>query len=289
MNTDLLPAWMLANLGDREPGPAVRRVLAALVREPRAMSYASTALAADLAEVNIATVVRAAQQLGFSGWPALRAAVRARFLEGLTASDTLLEHRQLGEGVDPASVVRRDIANLNDLVSTLDPQRVAQAAQRLAGGGTSVVLASGSHAGPGLILAHMLSTLGHDIRLLSGGDTATLNSVLRLGVADNLVVVDTWRTTRLIRSAMAIAHDGGATVIRITDVADGGPTQRYLPLVVPSEGSGMFQSLTCAVSAAQAVVAAVVELDEEAARAAASRVERQWEASGLFGERSFMQ
>ena len=112
------------------------------------MSYASTSEAAALAGVNVATVVRAAQLLGFSGWPALRGEARSRYLSSLSASEVLSEHAAGAESPAWASV-RSDLRNLQSLSQMLDPEQVESVARLIHDAGTTVVLGSGSFAAPG--------------------------------------------------------------------------------------------------------------------------------------------
>lgn len=281
----VLPTWVARRVGEREPGPGITRVLETLVTNLREASYASTSQLARLAGVNVATVVRAAQFLGFSGWPGLRAEARAHYLEGLSAAQTLDDRKLRGDTSDVAAVVRRGIENLHELAGVLDPDAVRRAATHLVGGGVSVILGSGSFAAPGVVLSHLLQSLGHDVRLVVAGETAVLNAVTLLGPGDNLVVIDAWRTTRLHAAAMRQAHAAGATVIRFTDVAEVGST-RYIPLQIVSEGVSMFQSFAPAVSAVEAVLAAVVDLDEQAAQRYYDEQEARWEEARVFGERT---
>ena len=48
--------------------PAAHEVVQAVINDPRHASFASAAELAKKAEVNVATITRTAQSLGFSGW-----------------------------------------------------------------------------------------------------------------------------------------------------------------------------------------------------------------------------
>ncbi|MGH1554141.1 hypothetical protein ACRAWF_25925 [Streptomyces sp. L7] len=60
-------------------GPQAGRVVHVLARAPQFAGYSSAREVAERAGVNVSTVVRTAQQLGFDGWPQLREELRARF------------------------------------------------------------------------------------------------------------------------------------------------------------------------------------------------------------------
>lgn len=277
-----VPGWVRTRMGDRVPGQGVVRVLRALAVHPRGMAFASTAEAAGLAEVNVATVVRAAQLLGFSGWPALRAEMRSRYLSGLSASQVLNEHATTSEA--PAwAALRRDLRNLQELSQMLDPVQIDRVAQVLHRSQVTVVLGSGSFAAPGLQLSHIGQTIGHDIRLHRTGGTALLNAVSLLTPRDSLVLFHLWRSPREVMNAVRVAAAAGVTVLVVSDRTTDELLEMVQELVlVPSEGVSMFPSLTASMAVVHGVLASLVTLDEDAARTASDHVESLWTAYGLF-------
>lgn len=278
-----LPGWLTARLGDRRPAAGARRVLSAIATQPRQMSYASTSAAAASAGVNVATVVRTAQQLGFSGWPALRAEIRSRYLSGLSASEVLSEHHQ-DAGQGPAwSTLRRDLHNLQDLARLLDEVQIERVARIIHSAGKTLVLGSGSFAAPGVQLAHLAQTIGHDVRLHRVGGTALFNAVSLLGPRDCLVVFQLWRTPHEILHAMQVAAAAGASVVLVSDQVREDLVEVADELVaMPSEGASMFPSLVAAITIVQSVIAALVACDPAAAAGWSDKVEGLWSRYGLF-------
>ena len=277
-----LQAWLRERIGDREPSQGTLKVLRALTSHAQAMSYASTAEAASLAGVNVATVVRAAQLLGFTGWPALRAEARSRYLSGLSASEVLSEHAASAES--PAwAAVRGDLRNLQELSQMLDQDQIVRVARLIHDARTTVVLGSGSFAAPGMQLAHIAQTVGYDVRLHREGGTALLNATSRLDEGDCVVVFRLWRSPTEIMNAATVAADRGARVVIVTDQSSTDVLALADELVlVPSEGTSMFPSLTAPVTVVHAVLASLVALDEEHARGSSDRAEMLWTRFGLF-------
>lgn len=281
-DNDGLPSWVSSRLGDKVPGRGTVKVLRALAIHPRAMSFASAAQAAALADVNAATVVRAAQLLGYSGWPPLRSEMRSRYLSGLSASQVLSEHSPTGHG--PASAtLRRELQNLHELALLLDEEQLRRVARTVARARVTLVLGSGSFAAPGLQFSHLSQTLGHDVRLCRAGGTALINAVSLLHEGDCLMVFHLWRSPLEIRHAMRIAKNACATIVLVSDQAGGELSELSEELVlVPSEGSSMFPSLVAATTVVQATIATLVALDEPAAASASDRVEELWDTYHLF-------
>ncbi|WP_153392819.1 MurR/RpiR family transcriptional regulator [Ornithinicoccus halotolerans] len=283
LRDQVLPGWLTARLGDRRPAAGARRVLSAIATQPRQMSYASTSAAATAAEVNVATVVRTAQQLGFSGWPALRAEIRSPYLSGLSASEVLSEHDEEAEQGPAWSTLRRDLHNLQDLARLLDEDQVERVARIIHGAPKTLVLGSGSFAAPGLQLSHLAQTIGHDVRLQRVGGTSLFNAVSLLGPHDCLVVFQLWRTPHEIRHAMQVAAAAGASVVLVSDQVRADLVEVADELVaMPSEGASMFPSLVAAITVVQSVIAALVACDPAAAAGWSDRVEGVWSRYGLF-------
>lgn len=274
--------WLERRLAGRTPGRAGARVLARLDEQPREMSYASTAEAARLAGVNVATVVRTAQALGYSGWPALRADLRSRYLSRLSAAQLLGEHTPGAPDGVAAEVLRRDLANLRDLADLLDEAGITRIAARVRAARRTLVLGSGSYAAPGLALAHQGSSLGLDVRLLQAGGTSLVNAVAVLGPDDLLVVIELWRSPHEIREAMSLAADRGVGVVLLSDRADDAAGLADEVLTMPSEGASTFPSLVGAITLVQGIVAAIVAQDPKGAGAALDRTEGAWARFGLF-------
>jgi transposase len=94
-----IEAWLAGRTTRGALGPQAERVAHVLVRAPQFASYASAREVAERAGVNVSTVVRTAQQLGFDGWPQLREELRARYLASVSSGEL---------SASPAGVVSRD-------------------------------------------------------------------------------------------------------------------------------------------------------------------------------------
>ncbi|ANS79222.1 Transcriptional regulator, RpiR family [Serinicoccus hydrothermalis] len=276
-----LPTWVASRLDGHQPGRGVLEVLRSLEQHARRLSYASAAQAGELAGVNAATVVRAAQQLGYPGWPQLRAEVRSRYLSRLSATEVLAEHDG-AEGVGVAAV-RQDLHNLQDLAGLLDEDQLSRVARILTDARVTLVVGSGSFAAPGLVLAHGAQLIGHDVRLERGGGTVLLNAFSLLRPGDALVVLHLWRTPRDLVQVARMAAGRGIRLVVIGDSARLGIAALADEFVlVPSEGASMFPSLVPSVVIAQALVAALIEADRPAAARAADAAEETWRTFRVF-------
>ncbi|GAA1448098.1 MurR/RpiR family transcriptional regulator [Nocardiopsis tropica] len=274
--------WIEAALGDGRLGRAAERVVRVLRDQPRFASYASTAELAERAGVNVATVVRAAQALGFSGWPALRVELRSRYLASLSAGEVLAEHA--GSDADPVrAAVRADREGLRTLELTLEPGRVRALAASIHTARRTRVVGSGTFAAPGLQLAHAAGIMGYDVERFDVGGTALVNALARMGPEDLLLACDLWRLPTALRAAVRVAGQRSVPVAVITDRRDSPLAEGAAHLLlVPSEGVGMFPSLVPAMSVIHAVLAELARIGGDGVLRAVRDTERLWEESELF-------
>ena len=278
-----LPDWARERLDGGRVGPGAARVIEILELQPQLASYASTAEIAERAGVNIATVVRTAQALGFSGWSELRQEIRSRYLASLSAVQVLSEHQVPGAS-RTRDAVRQDIANLESLANSIDPREVAAIGRAIADAKRTVVIGSGSFVAPGLQLSHVGQTMGLDIRFGRGGGTTLFNEVGLLGEGDVVVAFSFWWLAREVLEAARIAAEAGASVVLLTDRRSTPFTElAEHAVIVASEGASTFPSLTAPMAAVHCILAEIAAYDEDRVRASLARAETIWRDNDLFG------
>ena len=142
-----LEDW-LRSLEDKHGlSPAAHSVVQAVINDPRFASFASASELANAANVNVATITRAAQSLNFSGWPDFRQEIRARFMSKLSASDLNVVHQQETGNERPFdTAINRQIEQLVALRRRTDRQALRDVAKAIAAGRRRVIIGSGSFA-----------------------------------------------------------------------------------------------------------------------------------------------
>src|SRR5579863_8790509 len=180
--------WLRMLARERRLSRAVHDVIQSAITNPELASYASALDFSEAAKVNIATVTRTAQALGFSGWPELRQEIRARFLGALTAPEVAVVHRAHSSGQPFDDAIDRDIENLASVRKTLDRRRVEQFAKSIAASNRRLVVASGSLAAIARALAHNASVAGYRSELLDGSVT-TSNAIADIRTGDVLIAI----------------------------------------------------------------------------------------------------
>ncbi|WP_116204652.1 MurR/RpiR family transcriptional regulator [Amycolatopsis circi] len=273
-----IEAWLAGRDGRDALGAPAERVVHVLVRTPQFASYSSAREVAERAGVNVSTVVRTAQQLGFEGWTDLRQELRAYYLDSMASGD-------LGpaQSADAAGrTLRQDAANIAALNTEENLQAIRATAAAVKSARRTVVVGSGSGGGPAHVLGHLGAIMGYDIQLALGSATAQAIQVSRLEQGDCLIVFNVWRLTRALRGLTRMGRERGATVCVLTDLKSSPLAKDAEHLIVtPIEGVHGTASLTAMVSATQAILGELTDADTGRA---SGQVQQAWNTLDLMDD-----
>ncbi|MEV0703387.1 MurR/RpiR family transcriptional regulator [Saccharopolyspora sp. NPDC050389] len=277
--SDGFEAWLRGRVPERGLRSKGTSVLEVLLTQPRRASYGSAAEAAELAGVNVATVSRTAQALGFSGWSDLQQELRARYLSSLSAPDVAAAQRTEDElGV---ASLRRDLESLAMLNRRFDERQIRTIAEAIARARRVLIVAHGSYASIGAALSHNVRLAGYDATLTHDADLA--NAVSRIESDDVLVAISFWRLYQHTVTAAEEAHNRGARVFVLSDAASPDlAAAAEEVLLIPAEGVAFFPSLAPGMAVAQAIVAQLSTVDPERTRKSIEAAEAQWSRFGLM-------
>lgn len=275
-----LETWLAALAASAALTLKHRDVIALLRHEPRTCAFGSIREVAEQAGVNIATVTRAAQALGFAGWTELQHEFRARYLVSLSVSEVASEHDRYEPTV--AAAFSRDRSDLAFVAGSVPSATVSGVARRIAVAPRTVVLAQGSYAAVGLALAHNAQIAGYDVRHV-GEPTQMANALAHLSSDDLVIAVNCWQIYRSTVRALGMARELGIGTVLVTDLTRSGhDLPADVQIAVPSEGVSFFPSLMGALSVAQAVVVELAAVDPDRTRTSLTAAEHQWEAFDLL-------
>lgn len=115
-----------------------KKVVNVLVRAPQFASYASAREVAERAEVNVSTVVRTAQQLGFAGWQELREELRAIYLGAVGT-----RNGSTTEPTEATQLFRQDSANIAALATDANLAAIRATAVAIKRSRRTLVVTSG--------------------------------------------------------------------------------------------------------------------------------------------------
>ena len=198
--------------------PSQRRIIDTLLADKRYAAYSAAELAREL-RVSESTVTRAAQVLGFSGYPELKAQLRERLFGGPVADRIEASVAELGDTLGAASLraIQDDIAALQATAREIDPARleliveVLVAARRI-----HIFGARGSH-GLAEMLGLNLRLLRPDVHVLSqtAGDLG--DQLIDLAPEEVLIAISFRRLDRVTVELVRQAAQMHIPTIAITD------------------------------------------------------------------------
>ena len=260
--------------------PSQRRIIDTLLSDKRYAAYSAAELAREL-RVSESTVTRAAQALGFAGYPELKARLRDRLFGGPVADRIEASVAELGDTLGAASLraIQDDIAALQATARELDPARLELIVEALVVARRIHIFgARGSHG-----LAEML---GLNLRLLrpavhvlsqTAGDLG--DQLIDLAPDELLIAISFRRLDRVTVELVRQAAGAGVTTIAITDhranalarLATHTLVARLAPLrLLPSYASGA--------SIVHALATVVALRLHKTAATRLQRAERAWQA-----------
>lgn len=280
-----LPGWLRGRLPTRGLQGQSSAVLTTIISQPSRASYATAAGLASLAGVNVATVTRTAQRLGFDGWPQLQRELRARYLSHLSAPEVAAQHAELAVGA--GSPLQRDVDALALVTRSPVVGQIATVAAAIGSARRTYVVADGSYAALALALTHNVRLAGYDIEDVLDGGAAVANRVAAVGPSDVVVLISFWRLYKTALLAAQGAHAAGARVFLLTDATSPDLADHVeQTLVVPAEGAAFFPSLTSGLAVLQAIVTELATLDPQRSQGSVAAAEAQWQRFGLLHHRT---
>ncbi|WP_218221009.1 MurR/RpiR family transcriptional regulator [Nesterenkonia sp. Act20] len=273
--------WVDKLVDGRSPSPALARVVAVLRADPELCAFATTQQLATVARVNIGTVTRTAQFLGFSGWPDLILDYRGRYLATLTA-DRILSASS--SGVQGLASIMEDVRALELLSETLDESLINAGAELIGRSRRAVVLATGIYAGPAAQLVHGAQLLGYDLSLQTGAVSAQMTAVRQLRAEDLVITFNIWKTTEAVNQLALLAAERGVPLLAIVDRSTTVAQRAEVAITVPSESSRYLPSTIPATSVIQALLMGVAERDRAGAEANLREADEMWNRVGVVVE-----
>lgn len=269
--------------GVRDGLPDAHRRLAELViADPEAVAFGTVRSVAERTATSDPTVVRFAAALGFTGFTALRDAVRRELSTSLASAAERVRHPAGGPLVVRAREVER--ANVDQTFEQIDDGAVDRAVDLLADLGRRVwLLPSSQTAGVAAHLADSLQLCRPSVVLLDGAEFRVRTVLAGLRAGDVMVSLDTQRHERWLVRAQRDAVARGAVPIALTDRLpcsldlDGG-----LAFTFACHTPGLFDSLVGLLALANLLVSGVVERLRESVTPRIDAAEATWIEAGLL-------
>jgi len=266
-----------------------RRVIDRLLADTR---YAVVVSAPELARevgVSESTVTRAAQALGFAGYPDLQGILRERFF-GATAVPERIDASatELGESPELAGlrVMREDADSVRATAEELPPETLAAAVDALTHARRVYVFGARGSYGLALMLSIGLRLLLPETRLLSQAAGDLPDQLVGMRSNDVLVAISFRRVDRVTVGVMRHASRSGAKIIGIADHLSS-PVARLasISLVARLGPLRLMPSYAAGSSLVNALTTVVSLRTRAKAKAELRLAEQLWEEFGTYSDR----
>jgi DNA-binding MurR/RpiR family transcriptional regulator len=298
---------LLTLLGGRRLSPAQRRIAQYLLDHMPDSAFLSSVALAQRADVSQPTVTRFAAALGFSGYPALREALRIIALEPVGNAGPWLPHQEgaaagppgaSGPGGPPAAgahgnemqaAVAAEITHLHALHGLLaDTRAVTELGRDLAASLPLAVLGHRISAPLAQYFAYAARRIHPDVRCLTFGGSVVFDALLHVSEAGGrwLLAIALPRYPAETVQALRFARRLGMRTAVITDV-------QFVPfagdadvLLTAGVGTGLvFDSHAAPAVLAAVIVQAMADAEPARARARLHQYEQVSAGQGVFLER----
>jgi DNA-binding MurR/RpiR family transcriptional regulator len=218
--------------------PAQRRISECLLTHAAEAALWGVEDLAVESGASVATIVRYAKRLGYAGYLEMRKAMVQTAKSNYRRGDQLLE-APTQAGATLAEVAHRDIANIQQVMKTVQEKTLREAVRMIKESRIRLVIGDGVSALMARHMAYLLINTG--LSVMEGSPADFASQVGNLTPADLLVAISITPYTRETLDAAAYARKLGVPVLAFTDSLHS-PMVRHATLVLPIPGRNLLFS-----------------------------------------------
>ena len=248
-------------------------------------AYMTASKLGGVVNVSESTVVRFADELGFSGYPELQRALQELAKTHLTAAQRM---EVAGSLLDKDNVLEKvllgDAEKIRHTLESLDKNAFYAAVEKIVTARNIYILGSRSSASLSGFLTFNFRMMFDNVRNVevpSGSEM--FEQILNIGEQDVLIAISFPRYSKRTVRAVQFAHDAGANVVAITD-SKASPIAADCDqlLTAHSDMASFVDSLVAPLSIINAMVAAVSMRSHDEVAARLRRLEEIWDEYDVY-------
>lgn len=240
---------------------------------------------ARTADVSESTVVRFAAELGYEGYPEMRAALQNMIRGRLTSVQRIRVTKDIMESRDILThVLSSDIDCIRHTIEGIDGGCFNRAVDAIVGAKNIYILGLRSASFLASFMGFYFSLLFSNSRVVNENQAGEVfEQIVRLSDGDVLIAISFPRYSRRTIKAMQYARDVGAKTIAITD-ARSSPLADIadIPLCARSDMISFIDTLVAPLSLVNALIVAVSEKTPGDLYANFERLEKIWDEYGVY-------
>ena len=281
--TGAVPLVRLLEVRGAELPPSQRTLARHVLSNYQSVAFSTVADLARAAGVSEATVVRFANSLGFSGYPALQKEIRRIVRADLKGTERfhLLERQRPRRTGTLERVLAEELDNLGHLQGSVDAGALRQAAAAIRAARRILVVGARGAAPLAFHLWFALDKLGLDVARSLTADTEATDRLSRIDRRDAVVVIGFPRYLRAKVALLELA--GGRRVPRIV-ITDSpfSALKGEIGLHAPAESGSFIAYHAAPLVLLNALIEEVAATDREGTLAALQDFEAMAEAQSYF-------
>ena len=248
-------------------------------------AYMTASKLGSVVKVSESTVVRFADELGFSGYPEFQSALQEIVRTKLTSFQRIeVTNTRLGDGDILTKVLLSDADKIKSTLDDIDKDAFYAAVDSIIGAKNIYILGARSSSYLAGFLNYNLRMIFDNVRLLqstSGGEI--FEQIMNIGEEDVIIAISFPRYSKRIINAVNFAKNAGADVISITDsplspIAAGANQV----LAVKSDMVSFVDSLVAPMSIINAIVAAVARKQQDELTERLRQLEAIWDEYEVY-------
>jgi DNA-binding MurR/RpiR family transcriptional regulator len=245
--------------------PSFQRIANFILASHQRAAFLSASRLAKKVEVDVATVTRFAQQLGYEGYVELVREIQETVLQEMQECRAPVSERLQATESPFVQALWRDWVNLESTIQALSGEHGQQAVEALARARRVYLVGEGFGAALAAAAQQYLQIIRPDAILLDRGTFETAMELKDLGAEDVVVGIGFTQYAHMSTHAIQWGNKAGATTIGVIAQADcpiGAHAQILLASATPERG--YLPSMTSVAAILFALVYSVYLLDEEA-------------------------
>ena len=262
-----------------------RLVIDRLLADTRYGAVVSAPELAAAIGISESTITRAAQTLGFAGFPDLQRHLRSHFVAPVQERLTPLRAREFTGAALSTRVMLDDAAHIREMAEDLSPAIFATIADAFVAARRVYVYGERGSYGLSLMLTMGLRLVLDDVRSLSLGAGDLPDQLIGMGKGDVLVAVSFRRVDERTVKVMRHARDANATVVALTDHRSG-PAARAadIALIAHTGALRLMPTFAPGASLVNALLEEVADRTRDSASHRLKEAEALWHEFGAYAE-----
>ncbi|MDU5107859.1 MULTISPECIES: MurR/RpiR family transcriptional regulator [unclassified Clostridium] len=234
--------------------------------------------------VSESTVVRFANELGFSGYPKLQKALQELIKNKLTTVQRLeLSNDYISEGYALKGVLKADMENIRATLEKINYNTFEEVVKKIFEAKRIYIIGLRSSTALAEFLGFYLNIILQNVRTVGNGISDIFEQMINLEEGDLVIGIGFPRYASRTIDALAFAQDRGANVVAITDsLLSPLAAKADYSLIAQSNMASFVDSLVAPLSVINALIIAVGMREKQSITATFNNLEEIWREYNVY-------